>query len=193
MQKKVGAGRPSMSETKKLPTVPVVHNTRCQLCEIAIVTSVRASFHGICKMVIPCRTGDQTISVSNWYKAQHACFAQGCKLVMTSTLRWLRVSPHVFVIYDPVFARLGVKQCHKMSHSMHIQNDISFRPEWFHLLCFLGGKQATDCCCNLSVTSHASSSLPRAPHPCPNLSKWQEQVSALCKTRLVVAVSRRVA
>ena len=45
--------------------------------------------------------------------------AKGCKLVMTSTLRWLRVSPHVFVIYDPVFARLGVKQCHKMSHSMH--------------------------------------------------------------------------
>ena len=65
LQKKVGAGRPSMSETKQLPTVPVVHKTRCQLCEIAIVTSVRASFHGICKMVIPYRTGDQTISVSN--------------------------------------------------------------------------------------------------------------------------------
>ena len=65
LQKKVGAGRPSMSETKALPTVPVVHKTRCQLCEIAIVTSVRASFHGICKMVIPCRIGDQTISVSN--------------------------------------------------------------------------------------------------------------------------------
>ena len=39
----------------------------------------------------------------------------------------------------------------------------------------------------------ASSSLPRAPHPCPNLSKWQEQVSALCKTRLLVIVSGKVA